>query len=1034
MAEELKDKASADKEGADNTSKVARDMLPGYEIISILGKGAMGVVYKARQISLDRTVAVKVLPRHLAQNEEFLERFYREAKAVAKLRHENIISGIDVAEAGGLHYFVMEHVDGITLYQKMHLEGGIGIPQAASVMAQIARALEYAHSSGIIHRDVKPDNIMLSSEGVAKLCDLGLAKDLTIEGIAATGKAEGTPFYISPEQVLGGADVDHRTDIYSLGATFYHVLSGRPPFTGANVQEIMRKHLDERPAPLREIRPEIPEGYALIIEKMMAREMESRYESMEEALEDIDRVERGEAPLLGRTKSALKTLVVVGVAAALVLAAVIALYFATQSEPIDLGAVSISAPATAPKGTAAGTAAAKTAVLTAKNTAPAVSPEDAARKAESIAARDAYLAAQAYKESNPEDYRGIAARYKAIVDKFPNSPIAPEAKGELEIALKKFDERAQKESAGVAGAVDAALSLNDYASALGVPDAFIKEYAGTKWEAQGRAEKTKVERAFARRMEGGSAQVRRLVKEGRYAEAQTVLDDLKKGALPESRPALDALAKLIEETSRGAAASAAMKEFNAAFYAALELHNLDNASQIVYAAIENPALEMNKKDLEELVAQVEAMKRAKIRLESALASATGKEKFKILDGSEIEGKVASLKDGIVVFKPANKRETVSRGEWEMDTAGLVALADKLSGGKTTADEHYENGLLLLTEGYAVQAEAELAAAEKGGKQISAKIKSALQTAKKTGPDTRAGFLLKIAAEFSKYEEHERAAAYYERILVEYEFTRTVRDRRQQIMDAFRTELDAYYTSQCPALLLKGKVVENKDGNSITLSYAFQDDGEIEDWHLDKNSGKNPFLKHGKGQVEISGRVVLRPLFTGDVTVEFIAAAMTKDALNINLFINDNTRKDGWFFGLGTLRDRNHRDFSVDPPGGKSYPRLMPCELVAQYGDNYAPNRFYYGGNATKATNGVKYRVTAVHAGDKISFSVGGLKLCEFTEQIENDTVGRVGFHAFDSTIVVDKVAVKGALDPAWIKDEVKKLVDEKCNSIVKPPK
>ena len=212
--------------------------IPGYQLICRVGKGAMATVYKARQNSLDRIVAIKVLPKKMSDNKEFVDRFYKEGRAAARLSHNNIVQAIDVGSSPkGYHYFAMEFIEGKTLYDLM-----VPPPQgdghkfseaeALDVMIQMAEALAHSHERGLIHRDVKPKNIILTPGGVAKLTDLGLARAQDDKAAAESeaGKAYGTPYYISPEQIRGEVDIDYRADIYSLGATMYHLVTGRPPF------------------------------------------------------------------------------------------------------------------------------------------------------------------------------------------------------------------------------------------------------------------------------------------------------------------------------------------------------------------------------------------------------------------------------------------------------------------------------------------------------------------------------------------------------------------------------------------------------------------------------------------------------------------------------------------------------------------------------------------------------------------------------------------------------------------------------------
>src|SRR5688572_7058408 len=281
-----------------------RSQIPGYDLIAKVGKGAMATVYKARQQSLDRIVAVKVLPRKMSDNQEFVDRFYKEGRAAARLSHNNIVQAIDVGSSpDGFHFFVMEYVEGKTLYDMMvpppHGDGHkFSEEETLDVIIQMADALAHSHSRGLIHRDVKPKNIILTPGGVAKLTDLGLARaqDDAEAAQSEAGKAYGTPYYISPEQIRGDVDIDFRADIYSLGATMYHLVTGRPPFEAETPSAVMHKHLRTPLKPPDHVNPELSAGISEIIEVAMAKNRDERYASTEDMLEDLRLVRGGEAP------------------------------------------------------------------------------------------------------------------------------------------------------------------------------------------------------------------------------------------------------------------------------------------------------------------------------------------------------------------------------------------------------------------------------------------------------------------------------------------------------------------------------------------------------------------------------------------------------------------------------------------------------------------------------------------------------------------------------------------------------------------
>ncbi|HSZ56990.1 MAG TPA: serine/threonine-protein kinase [Tepidisphaeraceae bacterium] len=282
--------------------------IPGYQLICMIGKGAMAKVYKARQMSLDRIVAIKVLPKRMSDSQEFVSRFYAEGKAAARLSHSNIVQAIDVGSTvDGFHYFVMEFIEGKTLYDLMlprpHGDGRtFSENEALDITIQMAEALSHAHEKGLIHRDVKPKNIILTPQGVAKLTDLGLAREVDDKAAAESeaGKAYGTPYYISPEQIRGDVDIDYRADIYSLGATMYHLLTGRPPFEADTPSAVMHKHLSEPLRPPDHINTALSAGISEIIEVAMAKNRDERYANTKDMLEDLKAVRSGHPALHAR--------------------------------------------------------------------------------------------------------------------------------------------------------------------------------------------------------------------------------------------------------------------------------------------------------------------------------------------------------------------------------------------------------------------------------------------------------------------------------------------------------------------------------------------------------------------------------------------------------------------------------------------------------------------------------------------------------------------------------------------------------------
>ncbi len=266
--------------------------LAGYEILEELGHGAMGTVYKARQIKLDRVVAIKVLSRAATADTKFVERFQREARAVASLRHKNVVAAFDFGEADGWYYMVMEMVEGLTLRKLVGRTGPLPEQQAIKIAIEIADALRHAHAKGIVHRDVKPGNIMLAADGTAKLCDLGMAKTAELGDPSTTraGQTMGTPYYMAPEQARGETDIDLRADIYSLGATLFYVLTGDVPYKDPSSAVVMAKHLAAEIPWAKDINPKVSDAVARVVAKTMAKDRADRYQNCDHVIQDLKAV------------------------------------------------------------------------------------------------------------------------------------------------------------------------------------------------------------------------------------------------------------------------------------------------------------------------------------------------------------------------------------------------------------------------------------------------------------------------------------------------------------------------------------------------------------------------------------------------------------------------------------------------------------------------------------------------------------------------------------------------------------------------
>ena len=257
-----------------------------YELLELVGRGGMSSVWKAHDRLLDRSVAIKVLHEHYTQDEEYVERFRREARSVAQVSHPNIVTVIDRGEEDGRQYIVFEYIPGENLKQLVEREGPLPIHDALLLALQTARALGFAHERGLIHRDVKPQNVLLTDEGQAKVTDFGIARSVDVDGVTVTGTVLGTSEYIAPEQARGQR-VDAHTDVYSLGVLLYELLTGAVPFKGESFVTVALRHVNEPPPDVLDLRPDCPPRVAFLIERAMAKNPEDR-PSMDELVRELE--------------------------------------------------------------------------------------------------------------------------------------------------------------------------------------------------------------------------------------------------------------------------------------------------------------------------------------------------------------------------------------------------------------------------------------------------------------------------------------------------------------------------------------------------------------------------------------------------------------------------------------------------------------------------------------------------------------------------------------------------------------------------
>src|SRR5919205_4253717 len=260
-----------------------------YRLDAEVGTGGMSTVYRAFDTVLERPVAIKLMHSDIASRPDQIERFRREARAVAQLSHPHIVTVIDAGEDEGTPYIVFEYVEGETLKDRIRRHGRLPVPEAVAYAIEVARALGAAHERQIVHRDVKPQNVLVDEEGTAKVTDFGIARSLAEEGLTAEGRVLGTTDYVSPEQALGH-DVGPQSDIYSLGIVLYEMLTGDVPFHGENQVAVAMRHVREELPDVQLRRPEVSSALAAVLDRATAKDLAQRYQTDRELIADLEEV------------------------------------------------------------------------------------------------------------------------------------------------------------------------------------------------------------------------------------------------------------------------------------------------------------------------------------------------------------------------------------------------------------------------------------------------------------------------------------------------------------------------------------------------------------------------------------------------------------------------------------------------------------------------------------------------------------------------------------------------------------------------
>jgi predicted Ser/Thr protein kinase len=507
------------------------DMVPGYRIERCLGTGGMGVVYLARQKSLDRLVALKVLSKQLAADAAYVKRFMAEARSAAKLRHENIVAAVDSGESAGSYYFVMEYIEGETLESTIRRDGALPERRALEIARQVACGLQHASAQGLIHRDIKPANVMITTTGVAKICDFGLARDVHSDvTLTQAGMVHSSPAYASPEQCKALPTLDHRADMYSLGIVLFEMLTGQRPFKGETPSALFVLQVTQAAPSPKTINSAITAAANALVLRLLRKEPERRFKNYEELLASIDEVRQG--PKATAPTSTRRSMVVpskqsktpwIAAAAVLAVLAVAAIWMISGKKPD---------PSTAGAGGEVGGEAGK-----------------ALREAKAF---------EKAAQGRPAEYAAVRARWKDLVEKYRGTPHHNLFAGPLVEFEARITEESEKLADRFVSEARSQQESGQVADAVATLRGFPAGFQDTSGAGRVASKASELETLLARQFEAGREEVATLVTTGKFNEANSKVAAIRaqvsyQGAngteylKPAYKEELDAMGRRVEE-------------------------------------------------------------------------------------------------------------------------------------------------------------------------------------------------------------------------------------------------------------------------------------------------------------------------------------------------------------------------------------------------------------------------------------------------------------------------------------------------------
>lgn len=1004
------------------------EVFPGYRIEAEAGRGGMGVVYRARQLSMDRPVALKVLTRRLSQDVEYVEKFLVEARSAAKLNHEHIVAAIDAGSADDLHYFAMEFVDGCSVADLLDAEERLPWERAFEIGEQIGRALGHAHQAGLVHRDVKPENVLVTSEGEGKLCDLGLAKPSQVAGTGEKADmTEGTPYYCSPEQALGRTDIDPRSDVYSLGVTIYTMIVGEPPFDGDSPRAILLKQVKEPFPDLAEKLPDVPEPLRALIAEMVVKDRTKRLESMEAFGRRYAEALRGprasarlrqpdrQGPPWGAIAGGVALLAGVGVVLALSLPGEDP---APSPSPEASALVEPSKPAETPSP--------RGPVRVAETPATSAGGTSSGGDVALLKAKEDFEAAVSYAKGNAQDPGAAAQRFREVAAAHPGTDYATRAVAEAERLSEEANRSAQRALDALSHRVLALLGEARFREAAELVETFR-----ATWDAR-------ASEPLKERLSRIQAQVERQA-DLRASELSATLakspdDKSSRDELRDLAPYLSAAARARVETALGAARAARSEgrwdDLVDELLRALTSQGLAAGEPLIAAALKEPLLASRAETLREIEADLRGAREGERSLERGLRGLADQPEvtLRLLSDTVLKGRVVSWEFGRGGRFLAPGAEERLLGAQELAPEELLRWVLPPVQGRA-------NAYLFLARGLPEAAALAYARYGDAGGPKRPFLAERVEAQRQAACEAKASAALQalLAAEAPGKEVLSLAGAFPER------WRRTVVYRRRY------PELQAAYVrarsaqlAEDPATLFKGSAKQERRGK-LTLSYDFKDSAQLGDFRASPTHHKDSLATLKDEVLSLKGLVFVEARWLPDsLKVSFKAVEWDYKAPNLNIWLGAEAGAwQGVLCGVG-LSQAGVDSLKIDTEAKKraGYVVDLPCHAVIVLSGKPLERRMggVLGAEQKPSVDRGKYtRVSLTRTdSDWIKVKVGS-RIPLSVRPVPG--VGQpllVALAPLDSTIQITELELSGELDPVWAQERGQVLAGAEAKALPPP--